>query len=262
MSIRATDPVLLGPDHPRIAGRTGSGVSVAVIDSGVNPGHPHVGRIAGGIGFSDAAEAVPDVIDSLGHGTAVVAAIQEKAPDAELYVVKVFDRSLSTTVEALVRAIEWAVARRVALVNLSLGTANPRSAPALADAVEAASRAGTLVVSAREHGGRRWFPGSLPGVLGVVLDASCSRDAVRLAWPSEAEPIAGAAGEPRPVPGLPQERNLQGVSFAVANATGVLARLLEGRPRVRGAAELAALLHDADFGRIPPPDMAGGSPGR
>lgn len=233
---------LLGPGHPLVEGRTGRGVSVAVVDSGVNPGHPHVKRIAGGIGFSDEAVAVPDVIDALGHGTAVVGAIQEKAPDAEIYVVKVFDRSLSTTVEALVRALEWAVARGVRLVNLSLGTANPESAPLLAAAAREAARAGTLVVSAREHGGRAWYPGSLPGVVGVLLDPGCPRAALRLQGEGREGVRAGAAGEPRPIPGVPPERNLRGVSFAVANATGVLARLLEGRPEVRGVGDLAALL--------------------
>jgi len=36
-----------------------------------------------------------------------------------------------------------------------------------------------------------------------------------------------AAGYPRPIPGVPVEQNLRGLSFAVANATGVLALLCE-----------------------------------
>jgi hypothetical protein len=35
-----------------------------------------------------------------------------------------------------------------------------------------------------------------------------------------------ATGVPRPIPGVPPERNLKGLSFAVANVTGILARLL------------------------------------
>jgi hypothetical protein len=37
-----------------------------------------------------------------------------------------------------------------------------------------------------------------------------------------------ASGFPRPIPGVPPERNLKGLSFAVANATGLLAVALEG----------------------------------
>jgi hypothetical protein len=39
---------------------------------------------------------------------------------------------------------------------------------------------------------------------------------------------ARASGLPRPIPGVPPERNLQGTSFAVANTTGMLALALEG----------------------------------
>ena len=31
-----------------------------------------------------------------------------------------------------------------------------------------------------------------------------------------------ASGYPRPIPGVPPERNLKGISFAVANVTGLL----------------------------------------
>jgi hypothetical protein len=39
-----------------------------------------------------------------------------------------------------------------------------------------------------------------------------------------------ASGYPRPVPGLPQERNLNGISFAVANMTGFVARARQACP--------------------------------
>lgn len=38
--------------------------------------------------------------------------------------------------------------------------------------------------------------------------------------------VARASGYPRPIPGVPPERNLKGISFAVANVTGVLARAM------------------------------------
>src|SRR5215471_331220 len=104
---------------------TGRGIRVAVIDSGVHAAHPHVGQVAGGIAFDLAGTLHSDYVDRLSHGTAVAAAIHEKAPDAELYAVKVFDRSLATSVTALVRAVEWAIDADVQLINLSLGTSRP-----------------------------------------------------------------------------------------------------------------------------------------
>ena len=44
------------------------------------------------------------------------------------------------------------------------------------------------------------------------------------------------------IPGVPLERNLSGISFAVANVTGFLARLLEADPGVRDVGGLASVL--------------------
>src|SRR5580700_2450330 len=99
-------------------------MKIAIIDSGIHPGHPHVGAIAGGVGITLASEGM-DPIDRLGHGTAVAGAIREKVPDAELYAVKVFDRRLTANIEVILRALEWCRNHRMDLVNLSLGTENP-----------------------------------------------------------------------------------------------------------------------------------------
>ena len=50
-------------------------------------------------------------MDRLGHGTAVTAAIREKAPDASIIAIKVFWNTLSTDVSSLVRGIDEACAR-------------------------------------------------------------------------------------------------------------------------------------------------------
>jgi hypothetical protein len=51
-------------------------------------------------------------------------------------------------------------------------------------------------------------------------------------------PALLASPFPRPIPGVVMERNLSGVSFAVANATGLLARVLELEPGLRTAADV------------------------
>jgi hypothetical protein len=63
------------------------------------------------------------------------------------------------------------------------------------------------------------FPGDLPGVIRVAPDPHLARDRYRV----EGETFY-ASGYPRPMPGVPPERNLSGVSFAVANMTGFVAR--------------------------------------
>ena len=198
-------------------------VRVAVIDSGVHAAHPHIRGVAGGISFGGPDPA--DYTDRLGHGTAVMAAIQEKAPDAECWALRVFQTSLRTRIEHLVEALEWCLVHEMHVVNLSLGTANPdhrdRFQPLIARAVEQ----GLVLVSAAEVEGRPALPGSLEGVIGVRLDPECPRDAYRK------DPNGGflTSGLPRPIPGVAIERNLQGISFAVANMSGFVARAYPGR---------------------------------
>ena len=214
--------------------RTGQGVTVAVIDSGVNPGHPHVGNVAGGVRIDLAGDASGDYVDRLGHGTAVFAAIQEKAPGAEIFAVRVFEDRLRTSVRALVAAIDWAAERKMRVVNLSLGTLREEHAGPLGEAVERLARAGGVVVAAAEADGRRWWPGSLPSAVGVVMDPAVPRECVEVRGAGSDEDgaergcVVAASPYPRPIPGVPVEANLNGISFAVANVTGILARRAEG----------------------------------
>jgi subtilisin family serine protease len=202
---------------------------VAIVDSGVHASHPHVGGVAGGVGFDAEGAAGPDFVDRLGHGTAVAAVIREKAPAAELWAVRVFEAELRTEPARLVAALDWAVAGRFPLVNLSLGTADPAHEPALRTRVEQALAAGVLVVTAlRGEDGTTYLPGTLAGVLAVELDWSCPRHDVRPAVLPDGRLVVRASGYPRPIPGVPAERNLKGLSFAVANVTGTLARTLGG----------------------------------
>ena len=219
--------------------RTGRGVRIAVIDSGIHADHPHIGGIAGGTSVCGQ-EADSDVTDRIGHGTAVAAAIREKAPHAELYAVKVFDRTLSTTTDRLVRAIYWAAAAGARVINLSLGTARAEHAARLSDAVAFAVECGAVIVAAEESDGIRWLPGSLGSVIPVHLDWTCPRDRVRSADGPDRKRFL-ASGYPRPIPGVPVAVNLKGISFAVANVSGFVARICEARPQAT-TRDIAALL--------------------
>ena len=146
-------------DSPGATALLGRGVSVAVVDSGVNPAHPHVGRVAGGVRITLSGAEADDHIDRLGHGTAVFAAIQEKAPEAELFAVRVFDDRLRTSSRALVAAIDWAAERGIRVLNLSLGTLRREHAADLEAAVARLAASGGVVVAAAEDKGRRWWPG-------------------------------------------------------------------------------------------------------
>jgi hypothetical protein len=219
-------------------------IRIAVIDSGVHVGHPHVGPIAASVQVT-ASGLGSDPVDRLGHGTAVAAAIREKVPEADLFSVKVFDRRLSANIEAILRALAWCRAERMDLINLSLGTPNPAHRELLREAVAG----NAVVISAAEM-----LPGSLPGVVAVSVDESCPRGAFR-----RRDGIYFASPYPRPIPGVPESRNLQGISFAVANMTGLAARAMIDSP----VAPFWELLEKkAERGRTPPsPDQRVGFTG-
>jgi hypothetical protein len=205
---------------------TGKGVKIAVIDSGVNIRHPHIvsSSTFGVVLASDEAGASWE--DQIGHGTAVMAAIQEKAPEAEYHAVKLFGPSLRSTARRLIEAIEWSIDNRMDLINLSLGTTNLDYKDELQTLVRKALDANSLIVSAHAAGDLPALPGVLEGVIGVDVDWELPRGQYRIKDES-GKAVFVASGFPRGLPGLPQSKNLHGISFAVANMTGIIARAVE-----------------------------------
>jgi hypothetical protein len=199
---------------------------IAIIDSGIHDGHPHVGRVAGSVHFTADGEGI-DPVDHLGHGTAVAGAIREKVPAADLFAVKVFDRRLSVHIGAILRALVWCRTERMDVINLSLGTPNEEHRAPLREAI-----ADNGVVVSAAH----LLPGGLPGVVGVAVDEACPRESFR-----QHGGTFLASPYPRPIPGVPQSRNLHGVSFAVANMTGFVARVLQNCPRKQLVAQLIGM---------------------
>ena len=114
-------------------------------------------------------------------------------------------------------------------MNLSLGTIDDRHRADLAEAIGRATHGGMLIVSAEEDAGVRWLPGDLDGVVPVRLDWQCPREAYRVVQ-VRGRAILVASGYPRDIPGVPRERNLKGISFAVANASAFVARAREAQP--------------------------------
>ncbi len=198
-------------------------VRIAIIDSGVHASHPHVNGVASGISIFPDGREDPDYTDRLGHGTAVTAAIREKAPLAEVFAVKIFHDTLATRIESLVQGIDWSLRQHVRFINLSLGTQNPDHEPLLRLALARVLARDCRLITAGEDAGIRWLPGALPGASPVELDWDCPRDEYRTVADPSGRLTYRASGYPRPIPGVPPERNLKGLSFAVANVTGLLA---------------------------------------
>jgi hypothetical protein len=78
-------------------------------------------------------------------------------------------------------------------------------------------------------------------VVGVVAEADQPRDELGLVELPRGTAVI-ASPYPRPIPGVPVEQNLHGISFAVANATGEIARMMESAPEIRTADDVIAVL--------------------
>ncbi|MDI6711389.1 MAG: S8 family serine peptidase [Bacillota bacterium] len=132
------------------------GVIVAVIDTGVNAGHPDLqGRLVAGYDFVNNDD---DPADDNGHGTHVAgiiaaadntAGIVGAAPGVRIMPLKAADANGDLTTDRIVAAIDWAEDHGAKVVNMSFGGAAFDQAEY--DAIK--KRPGILFVAAAGNGG-------------------------------------------------------------------------------------------------------------
>lgn len=214
---------------------TGRGVSVALVDSGVNARHPHVGGcLERSVTVVDGAGGRLLVADDLkgdvsGHGTACAGVILQGAPDVRLLSVRVLDQQLQTTHRRLAEAIRWCTEEKIAVINLSLGTTSAEALDLLEAACREAVEAGCILVAAAGSERERSYPAGFADlVLGVDEDPACDEWQCRV---RSGVPIPiGACGRPRDVERADLPRNFRGSSFAAARVSALVARLREERP--------------------------------
>jgi subtilisin family serine protease len=228
-------------------------IRIALIDSGINPRHPHVGEVAGGVAFSltddGGVQQTEDYIDRRGHGTALAGILRAKAPRSELYAVKIFrdprtpHDPLTTAITVLEAGLSWAIEQAMDIINLSLGTTNPDHRDRIQTLVDRANAAGLILVASAPPGQTDMLPATLPNVIGAAGDETCGWNAHRYVAD---DPIPfRACSQPRPIPGLPQERNFRGHSCASAHISGVLALFAEERTSLTVSEALAYLKQTA-----------------
>jgi subtilisin family serine protease len=208
-------------------------VPVAIIDSGINPFHPHVHGVSGVISFrmDETADIIenPDFSDHIGHGTAIAGVIREKAPDADMYAVKIFYDKLKAPVDLLIAGLKWAIDENMKIIHLSLGTEQDACKARLGQLCREAYRKHIIMVAAARSPEDDIFPAGLPGVIGVYWNRQCRKGEIICHPGCRIE--FGASGRPRKLTGIPENMNFSGHSFAAAQVTGKIAALLEGNPQ-------------------------------
>ncbi len=168
------------------ADNKGSGVKIAIIDSGIDLDHPDL-QVYGDVSFVSGTSSGDD---DYGHGTHVAgicAALDNDtgvigvAPQAELYAVKVLNYSGSGYWSDVIEGIQWAVDNGMQVINMSLGAST--SSYGLEDACDAAEAAGVVVVAAAGNSGNSWgfgdrvlYPARYDSVIAVAAtDSSDAR---------------------------------------------------------------------------------------
>ena len=150
---------------------TGRGIGIAVLDSGIAPVSDLAGHISAFYDFSDGQPGVATApVDGYGHGTHIAGLIAGSgglsggqysgvAPEARLIGLRVLNNAGTGTTSDVIAAIEFAIDHKkdlgLDILNLSIGhpVFEPAATDPLVQAVEAATRAGLLVVVAAGNAG-------------------------------------------------------------------------------------------------------------
>ena len=252
-------PPILGLQRPitkewAYGAATGAGVKVAIVDSGVEAGHPRVGRVdrwiaverddsvEDGIAFVEGPHA-----DLYGHGTACAGIVRELAPEVELISVRVLRANLKGSAFTFAHGLDWCIENGVRLVNLSLSTANEIYAETFWGLVDQAAYRNVILVSALNNERKRSIPSEFAGVFSVACAPGHDRERV---WFNRRGPAEwGAAGVDVEVAWTGGGTITgSGNSFAAPVVTGHLARILGAHPDItpwQARTILAAIAHNA-----------------
>jgi subtilisin family serine protease len=153
---------------------TGAGVTVAIVDSGVEGDHPAVGgRLVRSVRVEmhdEEAEVVEDdPVDVVGHGTACAGIIHALVPEADIVSVRVLGQNNTAKGIAFANGVDWVIDQGIPVANLSLSSRSDDLFATFHDLVDHAYFANTLLVcAASNHPGQSSYPSLFSSVISVA----------------------------------------------------------------------------------------------
>jgi subtilisin family serine protease len=153
-------------------GSTGKGVSVCILDSGVDEAHPLVNgvqrSVVASVGPDDEVIVEDDTEGDLcGHGTACAGIIRSLAPDCELVSVRVLGAGFTGSGGVLLAGLRWAVDQGFDVVNMSLSTTKKQFAGVLHELSDKAYFQRTVLVASAHNMPVESYPWRFSSVISV-----------------------------------------------------------------------------------------------
>lgn len=211
------------------AGNLGSGINVALIDTGINYNHPDLAaNYKGGYDFVNDDS---DPMDDNNHGSHVagtLAAVSDDsgvvgvAPSANIYALKVAGSDGRGSYSDIVAALNWAASNGMDIASLSIGGTS--SSTTLANAVKNAYDSGVLVVAAAGNAGSSsiLYPAAYEQAIAVGATDSLDKKASWSNYGAKIELVAPGVSIKSTV-GSSGYDTYSGTSMATPHVSGVAA---------------------------------------
>jgi len=152
-------------------GSTGEGVRVCILDSGIEDGHPLIGRVEQAVAITlengDRVVVTEADGDVCGHGTACAGIVRSLAPDCRLFSVRVLGAGYTGSGDVLLAGLRWAVDEGYDVINMSLSTTKKQFAGLLYELADKAYFRRTMLVASAHNMPVESFPWRFASVISV-----------------------------------------------------------------------------------------------
>lgn len=150
---------------------------IVVIDTGVDNSHSiftdnPIRGINIRYGCEDTIICDNNIVDEIGHGTAVCGILRKNCPDAEIFMVKIYQKDLITEEELLIKSLEYIDLHiKCNIINMSLGILS--NSERLHNICKKLRNKGCVLVAAFDNTGAVSYPAAYGEVLGVDASVKC-----------------------------------------------------------------------------------------